>query len=99
MSQKQQVLMNYLNKLVRQYFVYHNEPTMDQIKVRLRTDLHRVEQGDKEDHDAKILQRGKEGDDDDEEEEEHDDKLLQRGKEDDDDEEEEEEHDDKLLQR
>ncbi|XP_070196451.1 uncharacterized protein [Littorina saxatilis] len=57
MAIRQQAMINVLGKYCRQYFLFKDEPGMDQIKVRLRSDIHRTEQADREDINSRLLQR------------------------------------------
>jgi hypothetical protein len=57
MSQKQQAFLNCICKAARQNFQFNHEEHMDRAKIRLRSDIHRVEQADKKVIKAKVLQR------------------------------------------
>ena len=57
MAMRQQTMINCLGKYCRQYFLFKEEQGMDQVKVRIRSDIHRVEQANQDDIDQRILQR------------------------------------------
>ena len=57
MTMKQQAMISCLGKYARQYFLFKEEPGMDKVKVRLRSDIHRVEQADEDEIEQRLLQR------------------------------------------